>query len=144
MSPSTSSSILSANRHNRQLENHDGLFESVPSSSLSWRYLGMYIDTDCKNKENSYYYKTACRKVLWAAYIDPDYEGEGVAEYSFFERNTGQWNTDTCKPATNGLTWPGTRCKRLNCHETGTSMELLGVFKETDGLEGKFIVTEVS
>jgi hypothetical protein len=138
----TSSTNQAKQTDERQLGNggyNGNAFNALPVSSLSWRYLGMFIDSNCNNKNrrlwNNYNYNTACRKVLWAAYYDPDYEGEGVAEYSYYQRSTGKWDTSTCEPETYGLYWTGTRCKRLDCHEAGTTLELLGVFKETDGLD---------
>ncbi|KAL3781438.1 hypothetical protein HJC23_001001 [Cyclotella cryptica] len=134
-------------RRDRQLaggnngEYQGNAFNALPAASLSWRYLGMFIDDNCdgNNRRNLWYnynnnYKNVCRKVLWAAYVDPEYEGEGIAEYSFYDRSTGTWDTSTCHPQTNGLYFPGSRCRRLDCHEAGTELELVGVFKETDGL----------
>lgn len=133
-----------AARHEpRQLggANGDYLVDSngneVPSYSLSWRLLGVFVDDDCGDRRrlgddggNS------CRKVLWAAYHDPEYEGNSIAEYSFFQRESGKWDDQTCKAQTDGHWWEGagTRCRRLDCHEKDTELELVGVFKETDGL----------
>jgi len=105
--------------------------------SLSWRYLGIFLDS-CSdndnrklgNNNNNYY----CRKVLWAAYHDPGYGGQGIAEYSFYQRDSGSYDGSTCRAQTYGLYWPGTRCRRLDCHESNTKLELVGVFKETYGL----------
>lgn len=114
--------LTAEDQRDRQLGGDD--FGDVPAISLSWRYLGVYIDTNQGGQ----------RKVLWAAYSDQDYEGQGVAEYSFLDRSIGQWETSTCYPETYGLYFPGTRCRRLDCHEAGTNLELVGVYKETDGL----------
>ena len=130
---SPSSTDQAAGRQYRRLgDNYGGyLFDSNGYSytpySLSWRYLGVFIDPNCNNNNG---YGSYCRKVLWAAYHDPDYEGQGIAEYSFFQRSTGTWDDSPCDA-------PGsssTRCRRLDCHEAGTELELVGVFKETDGL----------
>lgn len=131
---------LEPDRQDRQLGDYDGnAFEALPSYALSWRYLGMFIDDDCNNNKNrklwnDYNYYTACRKVLWAAYYDPEYEGQGVAEYSYYDRSNGRWDRSTCEPNTQGM-YLQSRCRKLDCHESGTSLQLLGVFKETDGLE---------
>ena len=29
-------------------------------------------------------------------YIDLDYQGEGIGEYQFFDRFTGEWDTSSC------------------------------------------------
>lgn len=137
------SSTSTDNMASRQLRNNNNeIFENLPSYALSWRFLGMFIDNNCyfnNNRKlwnnNNYVSVDACRKVLWAAYYDPEYEGEGIAEYSFYDRSTRKWDKSTCDPDTNGFYFPGSRCRRLDCHEKGTTLELLGVFKETDGLE---------
>ena len=141
MSTTSTDNIMSS----RNLRNNNNeIFENLPSSALSWRYLGMFIDNNCyynknrilwNNYNNNYVTVDACRKVLWAAYYDPEYQGEGIAEYSFYDRSTRKWDKSTCDPDTNGFYFPGSRCRRLDCHESGTTLELLGVFKETDGLE---------
>lgn len=130
-----------ADRNSRQLGNYDGnAFKALPATALSWRYLGMYIDNNCNKKNRklwndyNYNYNTVCRKLLWAAYYDPEYEGEGVAEYSYFDRSSGTWDSSTCKPDTNGMYFQS-RCRKLDCHESGTTLQLLGVFTETDGLD---------
>lgn len=136
----------SKHQHDRNLGSGDYLVDyygnELPALSLSWRYLGVYIDTNCNNNNRrnlnnnyyNYYYSSACRKVLWAAYHDPEYEGQGIAEYSLYDRSSGKYDKSTCHPNTYGLYFEGSRCRRLDCHEASTQLELVGVFKETDGL----------
>mmetsp|Transcript_6680 Transcript_6680/g.7523 ORF Transcript_6680/g.7523 Transcript_6680/m.7523 type:complete len:737 (+) Transcript_6680:76-2286(+) len=116
---------------------------AYPPYALSWRYLGVFLDTcnnnnnddrrnrnleENNNNNNNY----SCRKVLWAAYHDPGYQGLGIAEYKFYQRETGKWDGRTCRAQ---QYWPFIkRCQRLNCHEAHTKWELVGVFKQTDGL----------
>lgn len=139
-------------RHPRQLDGSgddggylvDSQGNSLTSSSLSWRYLGVFLDycndndrrrkLDNNNNNYEYYNNYSCRKALWAAYHDPDYGGQGIAEYSFYQRKSGTWDGSTCRAQTHGFYWPGTRCQRLDCHQANTKLELVGVFKETDGL----------
>ena len=143
-----SSTDQAAGRQHRQLGNNNNYGGYLVGSngysytpySLSWRYLGMFVDPNCNT---NYYYggrrrlwgynSGYCRKVLWAAYHDPDYGGQGIAEYSFLQRSTGSWDSSTCN-APRGSSGKKTRCRRLDCHEAGTKLELVGVFKETDGL----------
>ena len=56
-------------------------------------------------------------------YIDLDYQGEGIGEYQFFDRFTGEWDTSSCT-AGNG------RCAKYDCHLSDTNFKLLGLFKE--------------
>lgn len=114
--------------------------ESYPPYSLSWRYLGMYIDCDANNNNNDRQRSlnednnnnSGCqRQLLWAAYHDPGYRGGSIGEYALYNRQEERYSGATCRAQ---FWWPFTRCRRLNCHEAGTRLQLLGVFKETDGL----------
>lgn len=105
--------------------------------SLAWRYLGVFLDycddrrLEEEGKNNNNY---MCRKVLWAAYHDPGYSGHSIAEYQFFNKENGSWDGSTCRARTYGIWWPFTRCQKLDCHQASTNFQLVGVFKETDGL----------
>jgi len=114
--------------------------------ALAWRYLGMYIDCDVddyvtddedsgdsgsqdqdRNRmlggddDND----SCSRKILWAAYVDPRYQGGSIGEYQYYDWYTDTWDTSSCQ---NG------RCARMDCHEPQTHYKLVGVYKETDGL----------
>lgn len=56
-------------------------------------------------------------------YVDLDYEGEGIAEYQFFDRHKNNWDTSSCV-AESG------RCAKFDCHLSNTNFKLLGLFKE--------------
>ena len=110
----------------------DGYYEPY---ALSWRYLGMFIDCNNNNNNNNNRGRKAqendnagcARKVLWAAYYDPNYSGGSIGEYQFYNHKTGRYDDTYCQTE---------RCVPLNCHEPHqTSLELVGVYKETDGLE---------
>ena len=120
--------------------------ENFPTCSLSWRYLGIYVDClegSGEGGEGSFDERRelhsgdeeeeeACgRKLLWAAYHDPRHRGVSnpIEEYSFFDIQKDEWNDSACKASGNRH-----RCARLNCHEPGTHMKLVGVFKETEGM----------
>jgi hypothetical protein len=95
--------------------------------SLAWRYLGMYIDCDSNGASTGDTDGDQCpRKLLWAAYYDPDYLYGEIGEYQFYDWRNNQWDTSTCKTS---------RCAKMDCHAENTNFELVGVFKETDGLE---------
>jgi hypothetical protein len=114
--------------------------------SLAWRYLGMYIDCDLDNGQSDENMNAdgvfrrqrrrqmasgdgkdddCSRKLLWAAYHDPGYmEGE-IGEYQFYDWRNDEWDTSTCQTK---------RCAKMDCHAKRTHFQLVGVFKETDGL----------
>ena len=58
-------------------------------------------------------------------YIDLDYQGEGIAEYQFFDRHTGKWDKSSC------ISESG-RCAKYDCHLGDSNFKLLGLFKEAN------------
>jgi len=116
--------------------------------SLAWRYLGMFIDCDTQAEEDDDAEEEEeqgdgrrnrhldsgddddgnCERVLlWAAYVDHKYRGGSIGEYQFFDIETGQYDRSSCRTR---------RCARLDCHDPNPkTFELIGVFKESDGLE---------
>lgn len=56
-------------------------------------------------------------------YVDLDYEGGGIGEYSFYNRHEDTWDTTSCIAADG-------RCAPMDCHLPETNFKLLGVFKE--------------
>jgi hypothetical protein len=109
--------------------------------SLAWRYLGVYIDCTADNdggnsRDNHRRLGShsndngGCnRKLLWAAYVDPKYEGNYIEEYKFYNIATREWDNSTCLASGEPH-----RCVNLNCHEPHTKFKLVGVYKETNGL----------
>jgi len=93
-------------------------------NQLFWRYLGLFVD--CDGVGSGGY---CARKLLWAAYFDRKYEGNGIEEYQFYDLATDTWDDSTCYA--NGR---NARCAPMDCHAPNTDMELVGVFKETDGM----------
>lgn len=65
------------------------------------------------------------RKLLWAAYHDPQYKDGQIGEYQFYDWRSGEWDQSTCETK---------RCAKMDCHAKRTHFQLVGVFKETDGL----------
>lgn len=91
----------------------------------AWRWLGVYVE--CKvseaDGENQVAGDEYCQRyMLWAAYVDPKYENFGVHEYQYHDPVDG-WNKAACTE--------DSPCRRLDCHESGTNMQLLGIYKET-------------
>ena len=65
-----------------------------------------------------------CRRfVLWAAYVDLEYQGDGIAEYQYYDMDAGQWDKTSCSYADNS------RCAKMDCHLDSTHFSLLGFFK---------------
>lgn len=91
----------------------------------AWRLLGYFVDCNSSNNNNNGDddNNNACQRyLLWAAYVDPNYEGSGVSEYRYFDAATGRYDQTACAD--------GGRCAKMDCHESGTKFELLGVFKQ--------------
>ncbi|KAG7374216.1 hypothetical protein IV203_013311 [Nitzschia inconspicua] len=144
---STFPRVLNDNQNNNgqssYLVNANG--DAYDPYSLAWRYLGMYIDCDIdehsqsnsnggkdkrqlqnSNQRRGLSSGDSCsRKLLWAAYHDPQYSDGQVGEYQFYDWRNKKWDTSTCQTK---------RCARMNCHTKQTHFQLVGVFKETNGL----------
>jgi len=52
-----------------------------------------------------------------------DYQGDGIAEYQYYNTTKNSWDKTACAYAN------GNRCAKMNCHESDTSWSLLGFFK---------------
>jgi hypothetical protein len=117
------------------------------SYAMAWRYLGLFIDCSSDsdehgkrerhlnndNNNNDGSSSSSCqRRLLWAAYHDPHYRGGSMGEYSLLDRQRDKWEMATCRGQTY---WPLTRCKKMDCHARRTSWQLIGVYKENDGLD---------
>jgi hypothetical protein len=130
-------------------EEEDGYFVDVngnayDSYAMAWRYLGLFIDCsdsdsenrgrrDLKDNDNGSSSSSNCpRRLLWAAYVDEQYKGGSIGEYSIFNRRQDLWEMKTCRGQTY---WPFTRCQRMDCHHRRTSWKLVGVYKESDGFD---------
>jgi hypothetical protein len=141
-------------RTNYLVDKDGNLYEPY---SLAWRYLGLYVDCNSENNgggdghddrnhrdralhdeggnRNGNGGGSNCvRRLLWAAYVDNEYEGNTIEEYKFYDIHTSSWDNSTCFAS-------GTahRCTKLNCHEPytrfeGNRWELIGIYKETAGM----------
>jgi len=141
--------------------------EPFADSSIYWdmwaqayRMLGVYVECENPNAKSSYYYSNnddnedgGCKRwVIWAAYVNPNYQGYGINEYvqssetddyysSYKQYSSGgcQYNDDgsyNCYNQQNNNN--GSRNKRgqgettssLDCHSLDTEWLLLGVYRE--------------
>ena len=58
-------------------------------------------------------------------YVDENYQGGGIGEYSYYDPYSGSWDNSACEIHGNG------RCAPMDCHENNsTTWKLMGVFKE--------------
>jgi hypothetical protein len=138
---------LNENNDNQYLLDANG--NEYDPYSLAWRYLGMYIDCDVdqhqrddnangddvfrRQKQRRRHMASGdgnddddcSRKLLWAAYHDPGYKEGQIGEYQFYDWRNNEWDTSTCQTK---------RCAKMDCHAKPTHFQLIGVFKETDGL----------
>lgn len=95
--------------------------------SQAWRVLGWYIDCSEYSSQrmvrrlenanqddagnNGAESTLQCeRYLLWAAYVDLDYQGGGIGEYQFFNDESSTWDKSACD-ATGGK-----RCALMDCH----------------------------
>jgi hypothetical protein len=110
--------------------------------SQAWRYLGFYIDCGEQRggghhrnrrrelKEGEEEAEGGCNRVLlWAAYIDLDYQGGEIGEYQFYNLENDAWDTTPCNMT------GSERCAKMDCHLPDTHFELLGYYKEQNYLQ---------
>lgn len=109
----------------------------------AWRLLGFMIDCNSVDDDGSGsgsgsedVTEDGCaRYVLWAAYVDLDYEGGGIGEYQYWDRDTQSWNDTACYYAEDGSGDGNdnddgkSRCAKMDCHLEDTDFSVLGFFK---------------
>lgn len=100
----------------------------------AWRMLGFMIDCNTVTDDDEQGSHASgdqgtedgcARYVLWAAYVDLDYEGGGIGEYQYWDRSNQNWDNSACAYADGG----NSRCAKMDCHSDDTSFSLLGFFK---------------
>mmetsp|Transcript_52592 Transcript_52592/g.127410 ORF Transcript_52592/g.127410 Transcript_52592/m.127410 type:complete len:596 (+) Transcript_52592:385-2172(+) len=98
----------------------------------AWRLLGFIID--CNPLVDDDYFQNSgsgdqgtedgcARYVLWAAYVDMEYEGGGIGEYQHWDRFNNEWDKSACEYS------GSSRCAKMDCHLENTHFSLLGFFK---------------
>mmetsp|Transcript_21416 Transcript_21416/g.32352 ORF Transcript_21416/g.32352 Transcript_21416/m.32352 type:complete len:507 (+) Transcript_21416:132-1652(+) len=109
----------------------------------AWRYLGLMMDCDVsmdddawnEGSQDEYLTGEGCvRYLLWAAYVDLDYEGGGIAEYQYWDKDNKKWDKSAClyneeNGDNNDDGNPYGRCAKMDCHLDSTHFSLLGLFK---------------
>jgi len=111
----------------------EDLNQDWDDGQLAWHLLGFYVDCSSgdggdnhrrelqedHNDEGGDNAKNCKRNVLYAVYVDPNYEGGGVGEYEFYDQSSGQYKC-----------YSGNCRAKLDCHSSGTtSWKLMGIFK---------------
>jgi len=100
----------------------------------AWRLMGFIVD--CNPMVDDDYYANdgsgsgdqgtedgCARYVLWAAYVDLEYEDGGIGEYQYWNITNNAWDTAACD-------YSGSeRCAKMDCHLESTHFSLLGFFK---------------
>jgi hypothetical protein len=62
--------------------------------------------------------------------LDLDYEGSGIGEYQYWDRQTQSWDDTACQYGhKSGSGDGGSRCAKMDCHLEDTTFALLGFFK---------------
>ena len=111
----------------------------------AWKLLGFMIDCNTVDEDDEASHNSAdgdmseagcARYILWAAYVDLDYQGGGIGEYQYYDRTTKSWNDTSCYYASNNGERGGengngkSRCAKMDCHlDTTETWSLLGFFK---------------
>jgi len=120
----------------------------------AWRLLGYFVDCQSasaqeengnnnnnnENNNNNDDGEASCQRyLLWAAYIDPNYQGLGVSEYQYYDATRHAYDPTACQAiaadndsSSSSYFWNNNNnCpKKMDCHESHTDFQLLGVFKE--------------
>eukprot|EP00590_Aulacoseira_subarctica_P008386 CAMPEP_0172414770 /NCGR_PEP_ID=MMETSP1064-20121228/1394_1 /TAXON_ID=202472 /ORGANISM="Aulacoseira subarctica , Strain CCAP 1002/5" /LENGTH=640 /DNA_ID=CAMNT_0013151585 /DNA_START=81 /DNA_END=2003 /DNA_ORIENTATION=- len=109
-------------------ENPTYMYQPIDSSQsydeyqLAWHSLGIYLDCSSENS-----YGTCVRQVLYAVYVNPNYRGGGIGEYTFYDKASGEWK----------CYGQGSTCiTKMDCHLSDTKWKLLGTFKINNISEG--------
>jgi len=107
------------------------------SAQLAWHLLGFYIDCNGDDGGDDHHRRelqedhhedhhddndgdnTCRRKVLYAVYVDPNYQGGGIGEYEYYDQDCGEYK---CY---------GGNCRtKMDCHSSDSeSWQLVGIFK---------------
>ena len=76
----------------------------------AWRLLGFvvdcneiiydddYVESEGHSNDNAGALTNdgCARYVMWAAYVDTEYEGGGIGEYQYYDRENGKWDDSAC------------------------------------------------
>lgn len=107
----------------------DGAETYYDAYAQAWRYVGFYVDCQAEAEDDRRRLDgdndgVGCvRYLLWAAYVDPYYGGNGLYEYQFYDRWDEEW-VSYCNDDDS--------CRKMDCHQSGTHYQLMGFFKHAD------------
>ena len=96
----------------------------------------------CDRPSFAFYFFFSISKLIHYAlfsvlqYVDLDYEGGGIGEYQYWDRDTQAWNDTSCYYGEGGdgnnnddAEEGKSRCAKMDCHLDSTSFSVLGFFK---------------
>jgi hypothetical protein len=117
----------------------------------AWRLLGFMIDCNTViyddddgrsqggSRDQQLTEDGCARYVLWAAYVDTGYEGGGIGEYQYWDRDSQSWDDTPCYYAkgggqannnqngdAGGNGQYNSRCAKMDCHLEDTHFSVLG------------------
>jgi hypothetical protein len=129
------------NRHNDNVDTYAQYYISTNADTSydgyqqAWRMLGIYVD--CSNYNPSFSNgnnnnnndnnnnKGCTRYLVWAAYVDVNYQGGTIGEYAYYNRTGNNYDDSICNIT------KSTRCARMDCHDSkSTTWSLMGIYKE--------------
>ena len=72
--------------------------------------------------------------MIVSQYVDLDYEGGGIGEYQYWDRDSQSWNDTSCyygdrRRLNNNNGGDMSRCAKMDCHLEDTNFSVLGFFK---------------
>jgi hypothetical protein len=114
----------------------------------AWRLLGFIIDCNDVIYDDDYQEgghsndgtltgEGCGRYVMWAAYVDTEYEGGGIGEYQYWDIENGKWDDSACYidkdtkygrqlQEGEGNNGGKSRCAKMDCHLENTHFSVLG------------------
>ena len=63
--------------------------------------------------------------IFRSQYVDLDYQGGGIGEYQYWDKDSNSWDSSACDYAEGG----NSRCAKMDCHAEDTNFSVLGFFK---------------
>ena len=63
--------------------------------------------------------------IFLSQYVDLNYQGAGIAEYQYWDKDSNSWDASACDYADDG----NSRCAKMDCHAEDTNFSVLGFFK---------------
>jgi hypothetical protein len=111
-----------------------GAETSYSGYQQAWRMLGIYVDcsnyiaatSSSNNNDNHNSNNQGCQRYLvWAAYVDLNYQGDAIGEYAYYNLDSKLYDDSICNAT------ESKRCAKMDCHDSkSTTWSLMGIYKE--------------